>query len=120
MRGTWIAVYVGSVCLAFFIAALLPRAWGIQPIEAFFLGSALYFGALHRHVLRADPGPDRPFADRLAAVAPGLLPRGGLFLLVAAIQAVACFQWVPHADLRGGFVVTTTWLASLAVIDPRR
>ena len=117
MRGTWIAVYAGSVCLASFLASVLPRRWGIHPVEALLLGSALYFGALHRHVLLADPGRGRPFAERLRVVTPGLVPRGALFLGIAAIQAYACYEWMPHADVRGGFVVATTWLAALATID---
>lgn len=120
MRGIWVAVYAGSVCLAAFLAALLPRPWDIRPVEALLLGSALYFGALHRHVLRLDPGRERPLPERLAAVAPGLLPRAALFLAIAAIQAYACYEWIPHADVRGGFVVATTWLAALAVIDASR
>ena len=59
MHGTWVAVYVGSVCVATFLA-------------------------------------------------------------VAAIQAYACYEWMPHADVRGGFVVATTWLAGLATIDASR
>lgn len=120
MRGTWVAVYAGSVCLAVFLSALLPREWNIRPVEALLFGSALYFGALHRHVRRADPGGARPLTERLAAVAPGLLPRTALFLAVAAIQAYACYEWMPHADVRGGFVVATTWLAALATIDGSR
>lgn len=119
MLKTWIAVYAGSICLAAFLAALLPRGWGIAPVEALLFGSALHFGALHRHVTRADPGRSRAFAERLRAVAPGLAPRAALFLAVAAIQAYACYEWVPHADVRGGFVVATTWLVALALIDAR-
>ena len=120
MHGTWVAVYVGSVCVATFLAALLPRDWEIRPVEPLLFGSALYFGGLHRHVVRADPGRPRPFAGRLAAVAPGLAPRAAFFLAVAAIQAYACYEWMPHADVRGGFVVATTWLAGLATIDASR
>ena len=117
MQRLWIVVYVGNVCLAFLLVSLLPRTWEIRPFEALVFGSALHFGALHRHVGRADPGRGRPLGSRLAALLPGLFPRASLFLAVAAIQAYACYEWMPHADVRGGFVTATTWLAALAMID---
>jgi hypothetical protein len=47
----------------------------------------------------------------------GLATRTFAFLAVAALQAMVCFEWAPDADLRAGFVVASTWLAALGLID---
>jgi hypothetical protein len=47
----------------------------------------------------------------------GLVVRASFFLAIAALQALACFEWARQADLRAGFVIAATWLVALAVID---
>lgn len=118
MKRLWIVVYAGSVLMGVALWRLVPSRWGLEPTLSILFGSALYFGALHRYTLRAtDAGGPIRWVGRRGMLA-GLIARAAIFVAVAGIQAYACYEWLPGADVRGGFVVSTTWLASLSLIDP--
>ena len=110
MKWTWIVVYAASLLVGLALWRLAPARWGLEFTQAMLLGSALYFGALHRYTLRATAG-------ERTKLLPGLLLRAAFFLALAGFQALACFEWMPTADVRGGFVLSGTWLVSLSLID---
>jgi hypothetical protein len=129
MKRTWIAVYVASLVVGLALCRSAPARWGLEFPQAMLLGSALYFGALHRYTLRATAGEGTTAGATAgegatagtaagAKLLPGLLLRAAFFLAVAGFQALACFEWMPTADVRGGFVLSGTWLVSLSLIDP--
>lgn len=97
-----------------------PRAWGIEPWQGVLLGSALYMGAIHRVLVhyrsreRAESGGAswRPLIAALAWRAP-------VFLLLAAGQAYAYFEWLPSADLRGPYVMLSCWIVAETMLAPR-
>jgi hypothetical protein len=123
MKWTWIVVYALSLLVGLALWRLTPARWGLEFPQAMLLGSALYFGALHRYTLRATAGatagagaePNHWFG--LGRLLPGLMLRAAFFLALAGFQALACFEWMPTADVRGGFVLSGTWLVSLSLID---
>ena len=127
MKRAWIVVYVASVAVGLALWRLAPSRWGLEFPQAILIGSALYFGALHRYTLRATAEPRVPDGDAAGAgtdrrvgwggLIPGLLRRTALFLALAGFQALACYEWMPTADFRGGFVISAAWLASLSLID---
>lgn len=127
MKGAWMVVYVVSVAVGLALWRLAPSRWGLEFPQGILIGSALYFGALHRYTLRAtaqaraaDGGSADAGTDRWVGwggLLPGLLRRTAVFLALAGLQAFACFEWMPSADVRGGFVVSAAWLASLSLID---
>ena len=128
MRRTWIAVYAASLLIGIALWGLAPRRWGLEFPQAILLGSALYFGALNRYTLsrtaeRGGP-PGSPATGRnrwigRGGLVAGLGARAAFFLAVAGLQAYACFEWIPAADVRGGFVLSTTWLMALSLLDPQ-
>ena len=110
-------VYVASVAVGLALWRLAPSRWGLEFPQAILIGSALYFGALHRYTLRATAGAGTNRWVGWGALLPGLIPRAGLFLALVGLQAFACYEWMPGADVRGGFVISATWLVSLSLID---
>jgi hypothetical protein len=119
MKRTWIVVYVASLLVGLALWRLAPARWALEFPQAILFGSALYFGALHRYTVRRTEGVG---ASRWAAqdgILFGLLARAALFLVFAGFQALACFEWMPAADVRGGFVISAAWLVSLNLIDAR-
>jgi len=120
-------VYVASVAVGLLLWKLAPSRWGLEFPQGILIGSALYFGALHRYTLRAtaqarvaDGDSAEAGTDRWVGwggLLPGLIPRAAVFLALAGLQALACYEWMPSADVRGGFVVSAAWLASLSLID---
>jgi hypothetical protein len=119
MKRTWIVVYAVSLLVGLALWRLAPERWGLEFPQAMLLGSALYFGALHRYTLRATEGAgaEPNHWVGLGGLLPGLLLRSAFFLALAGLQALACFEWMPTADVRGGFVLSATWLVSLSLID---
>lgn len=129
MKWTWIVVYAASLLVGLALWRLAPARWGLEFTQAMLLGSGLYFGALHRYTLRAGAGATAGVGAaagvgaepnhwvRLGRLLPGLIVRGAFFLALAGVQALACFEWMPTADVRGGFVLSGTWLVSLSLID---
>lgn len=120
MKRAWIVVYVASVFMGLALWRMAPSRWGLEFPQAILIGSALYFGALHRYTLRVttDAGPNRWIG--WGGLLPGLIPRAALFLALAGFQALACYEWMPAADVRGGFVISAAWLVSLSLIDSPR
>ena len=116
MKRAWMVVYVASVAIGLTLWRLAPSKWGLEFPQGILVGSALYFGSLHRHTLRATA--DAEWAG-WGGLLPGLIPRAAVFLALAGLQAFACYEWMPSKDVRGGFVISAAWLASLALIDPR-
>jgi len=117
MRPTWIPIYVGSVLIGLAAWWVSPERWKLEPTLALFLGSALYFGALHRYVRRlAENGAPVRWGGLLL----GVTLRAAMFLALVALQAYLCFEVAPDADVRGGFVLAATWLVTQGLIDPRR
>jgi hypothetical protein len=45
--------------------------------------------------------------------------RVGAFLGFAALQALACFEWLPGMDLRWTFVVFSSWVTIETLLEPR-
>lgn len=119
MKHLWIAVYAASLLVGIAIAHLAPSRWGVTMPQATLIGSALYFSALHRYVMRRSTGPETARSARTGGMLVGLLTRTTVFLALAAIQALACFEWAPQADLRAGYVIAATWLFALGLIDHR-
>jgi len=117
MKRAWIVIYAASVLMGLALWRLAPTRWGLEFPQAVLIGSALYFGALHRYTLRATAAAGPRWVGR-GGLLPGLIPRAAFFLALAGLQAFACFEWMPGADVRGGFVISATWLVSLSLIDP--
>ncbi len=112
MKRAWILIYALSVLIGFAVWRAAPARWGLEPSQAFVIGSALYFGGLHRYMMRRTSG--------LGGTLLGLTWRAALFLAIAGFQALACFEWVPQVDVRTAFVIAATWLFALGLIDPPR
>ena len=118
MKRAWIVVYFASVALGLALWRLAPSKWGLEFPQGILIGSALYFGALHRYTLRATADTEGNRWVGWSGLVPGLIPRAALFLALAGLQAFACYEWMPAADVRGGFVISATWLVALSLIDP--
>ena len=117
MKRAWILVYAVSVLVGLALWRMAPGRWGVEFPQAVLFGSALYFGALHRYTLRATAVAEPIRWAGRGGLLPGLIPRAAFFLAIAGLQAFACYEWMPAADVRGGFVVSASWLVSLSLID---
>ena len=98
---------VGSLVLAAAAVALAPSRWELSFFHAFLLGGALYAGALRGYLAR-----------RSNAGAPlwrGALVRAAAFLFFAGTQAMVCFDLAPEADVRGFFVILSSWIVAETV-----
>src|SRR5512134_3554092 len=104
---------LGCVALGLAASAAVPASWGIGPGHGLLLGGALYAGGLRRY-LAADA------ALPWARLAPGAALRVAAFLVFAALQAMAYFEWLPATDLRWTFVVLSTWITIETLLEPRR
>lgn len=135
MKRAWILIYALSVLIGLAVWRAAPPRWGLEPSHALVIGSALYFGGLHRYVMRRISGPEARGASglggsglrssslgvsRLGGTLLGLTWRAALFLAIAGFQALACYEWAPQADVRTAFVIAATWLFALGLIDPPR
>ncbi len=118
MKHRWIVVYAASLLVGLGVSRLAPARWGLETSHVLLIGSALYFGALHRFVMRGPARTEAARWSRQDGLLLGLLTRTVVFLALAALQAMACFEWAPHADLRAGYVIAATWLLALGLIDP--
>lgn len=92
-----LAAAVASLLVAQAAVAAAPARWELSAFHGFLLGGALYAGALRR------------------TVASGTLGRGALFriaafLLFAGTQAIVCFELTPDVDVRGIFVILSSWI----------
>lgn len=79
-----------SMAIGLLLAFAAPRSWGIAPFHGLLLGAALYIAAL-RHGSTA-------------------VVRAAAFATLAAAQAYVLFVAAPGADLRGTFIILSTWI----------
>lgn len=118
----WILVLIGSLLLGAAIGAAAPATWTFRWTDGALLGLALYAAALRRYVDRRearavrDGGVARSY-ELVRTMLPGLLFRTALFAAILALQATLCFDLIPNADVRRGFVVLSAWVVMLSVID---
>ena len=130
----WILVLIGSLLLGSVIGAAAPATWTFRWTDGALLGLALYAAALRRYVDRReacavwDGGATRDASatrrgtlaasyELVLTMLPGLLFRTALFAAILALQATLCFDLIPNADVRRGFVVLSAWVVMLSVID---
>jgi len=111
MRLTWIPVYVAMLAIGCAAASILPRSWGFTPPSGYLVGTALYFAAFQRYLVRERSAPlDAP----LRWIGPGgllapVLRRAGAFLaLLAALLYVVC-DVLRSVDLRWPLVTLAAW-----------
>jgi hypothetical protein len=121
----WVLLLAASLAAGIAMWHLAPGRWGLAMSQGLVLGSALYFGGLHRFVMRESAGTRGPGRDGGLArwlprkqVIAGLFWRAAFFLALAAFQAAVCFEWMPRMDVRFGYVIAATWLFALSLIDP--
>jgi hypothetical protein len=116
----WVLVLVGSLFLGSALGALAPASWTFRWTDGVLLGSALYVAGLRRYVERREGEAALAAvgsAGLVAGMLPGLLLRAALFVAILSVQATLCFQVVPEADIRRGFVVLSAWVVMQALID---
>ena len=95
----------GSLAVAAAAVAVAPSRWELNFFHAFLLGGALYAGALRRHFAKGSEAAG-------VILWRGALVRAGAFLLFAGTQAVVCFDLAPDADMRGFFVILSSWIVA--------
>ena len=105
-----ILVALASGLLGLALAGLAPERWGITPVHGLLLGLALYAGALRGHGERAIAGA----ASGTAWL--GLAARAAIFLALWWTQAVLCFDVIPDADVRRGFITLSAWVVAQALL----
>lgn len=97
---------LGSLVLGAAAVAVAPARWDLDFFHAFLLGGALYAGALRRHFAKGSG------AGAGAALWRGAFVRAAAFLLFAGTQAIVCFDLAPEADVRGFFVILSSWIVA--------
>jgi hypothetical protein len=107
-RSILVALVSGLAGVA--LAALAPERWAIGPVHGVLLGLALYAGALRGQVERAIAGA----ASGTAWL--GLATRAAIFLALWWTQAVLCFDVMPDADVRRGFITLSAWVVAQALL----
>lgn len=120
----WILVLIGSLLVGSALGEAAPASWTFHWTDGVLLGLALYAAALRRYVDRREVDAVRDGAGGMAAASglvltmlPGLLLRTALFAAILSLQATLCFDVVPNADVRRGFVILSAWVVMLALID---
>lgn len=86
------------------MVTIAPDRWDLTAFHGFLLGGALYAGALRGYIAR-----------RSTAGAPlwrGAFVRAAAFLLFTGTQAIVCFDLAPDADVRGFFVILSSWVVA--------
>lgn len=105
-RSRALVAAAGSLAVGGAAVAAAPTRWDLSAFHAFLLGGALYAGALRRHVANA------PESESGAVFWRGALARAAAFLLFAGTQAIVCFDLAPGADVRGFFVILSSWIVA--------
>lgn len=97
------------------LAALAPHRWGFTPVHGFLLGLALYAASLRGRVEHA-------IVAAKGAAWLGLAARAAVFLALWWTQAVLCFDVIPDADVRRGFITLSALVVAQALLGgtPRR
>jgi hypothetical protein len=98
------------------VTAATPATWGLGPGQGLLFGGALYAGGLRRYLAGAGDGAAMWRRGRTWG---GAAMRVGAFLGFAALQALACFEWLPGMDLRWTFVVFSSWVTIETLLEPR-
>jgi hypothetical protein len=107
-----VALVCGVAGLA--LAGLAPERWGLTPVHGVLVGLALYAAALRGQIERAIAGAT-PGTAWL-----GLLVRAAVFLALWWTQAVLCFDVIPDADVRRGFITLSAWVVAQALLGGTR
>lgn len=114
MRRSWIVLAAGSAAAGLALAALAPRRWEITPVYGLLLGLALYAAALRGQASRIE---EMSASGQLRAGAwLGLAVRASVFLALWWVQAALCFDVMPSADVRRGFVTLSAWVVAQALL----
>jgi hypothetical protein len=117
MRRTSILMAFLSGLAGLALAGFAPARWEMTPVHGLLLGLALYAAALRGHIEQA-------FSTAAARSAwTGLAIRAAVFLALWWTQAVLCFDVIPGADVRRGFITLSAWVVAQALLgggSPRR
>ena len=113
MRRTSILVAFLSGLAGVALAGAAPARWEMTPVHGLMLGLALYAAALRGHVERAFSGAGAA-GGRSAWT--GLAIRAAIFLAFWWTQAVLCFDVIPGADVRRGFITLSAWVVAEALL----
>lgn len=118
MRRTSILVAFLSGLAGLALAGFAPARWEMTPVHGLLLGLALYAAALRGHIEQAFSGTTAP-----GSAWTGLAMRAAVFLAIWWTQAVLCFDVIPGADVRRGFITLSAWVVAQALLGggaPRR
>jgi hypothetical protein len=113
MRRTSILVAFLSGLTGLALAGIAPARWEMTPVHGLLLGLALYAAALRGHIEQAFSGASTA-AARSAWT--GLAIRAAVFLALWWTQAVLCFDVIPGADVRRGFITLSAWVVAQALL----
>jgi hypothetical protein len=119
MRRTSILVAFLSGLAGLALAGFAPARWEMTPVHGLLLGLALYAAALRGHIEQAFSGA----TTAPGSAWPGLAIRAAVFLALWWTQAVLCFDVIPGADVRRGFITLSAWVVAQALLGggaPRR
>jgi hypothetical protein len=106
-----------AVALGAALGHAAPASWDLGPADGLLFGSALYASSWRRFVERREAATSGVGSLGDPALLLGLSLRAALFTLLVCVQAYLCFQAVPGADVRRGFVVLSAWVVMQALID---
>lgn len=109
---------LGCLGIGLAASAATPATWGIGAGHGLLLGGALYAGGLRRFLAHAQ-GAEGAAVRSGGRLYGGAALRVAAFLLFAAFQAIAYFEWLPGTDLRWTFVVLSTWVTIETLMEPR-
>jgi len=107
-----VALVCGVAGLA--LAGLAPERWGLTPVHGVLVGLALYAAALRGQIERAIAGATSGTAWL------GLVVRAAVFLALWWTQAVLCFDVIPDADVRRGFITLSAGVVAQALLGGPR
>lgn len=117
MRLGWIPAYAVALIVGWAIAEASPAHWGIGGGQGWVVGSALYFGALHRCVEAWRGRRALREARRRDLVLP-LVLRGVPFLMALLGALYVLVDVVPQAEVRGPLTILAVWFIAGGIIDP--
>ena len=106
-RSPALVAALASLAVGEAVMAIAPTRWGLTFFHGFLLGGALYAGALRRYVAK-----EAGMGAGIAGLWRGALVRAAAFLCFAGTQAVVCFDLAPNADVRGFFVILSSWIVA--------
>jgi hypothetical protein len=95
------------------LAGAAPARWEMTPVHGLMLGLALYAASLRGHIERAFYGAG---AAGARSAWTGLAIRAAVFLALWWTQAVLCFDVIPGADVRRGFITLSAWVVAQALL----